>query len=74
MLYFLVKAAVQKAELDASLAAQDAVKHGQKAESRVERIRGSAEPIHETNDETADDKPNQTSRKHATLGTLYMSI
>lgn len=62
-----VKAAVQKAELDASLAAQDAVKHGHKAESRVERIRGSAEPSHETNDETADDKPNQTSRKHATL-------
>ncbi|XP_020612927.1 uncharacterized PE-PGRS family protein PE_PGRS46-like isoform X2 [Orbicella faveolata] len=62
-----VKEAVQKAELDASLAAQDAVKHGHKAESRVERIRGSAEPSHESNDETADDKPNQTSRKHATL-------
>lgn len=71
---FLVKEAVQKAELDASLAAQDAVKHGHKAESRVERIRGSAEPSHESNDETADYKPNQTSRKHATLGTLYMSI
>ena len=66
---------MQKAELDASLAAQDAVKHGHKAESRVERIRGSAEPSHESNDETADDRePNQTSRKHATLGTLYMSI
>jgi len=74
MFIFLVKEAVQKAELDASLAAQDAVKHGHKAESRVEKIRGSAEPGHQSNDATTDVKPNQTSRKHATLGTLYMSI
>lgn len=71
---FLVKEAVQKAELDASLAAQDAVKHGHKAESRVQSIKESAEPSHGSSDETGEDKPDLPVRKHANLGTLYMSI
>ena len=71
---FLVKEAVQKAELDASLAAQDAVKHGHKAESRVESIKESSGPSHEGSDQTGQDKPDQPVRKHANLGTLYMTI
>ncbi|KAJ7386768.1 hypothetical protein OS493_006793 [Desmophyllum pertusum] len=62
-----VKEAVQRAELDASLAAQDAVKHGHKAESRVENSKESAEPSDGNNDHTGDDKPVQAVRKHATL-------
>lgn len=60
---------MQRAELDASLAAQDAVKHGHKAESRVENNKESAEPSDGNNDHTGDDKPVQAVRKHATLGT-----
>ena len=71
---FLVKEAVQKAELDAGLAAQDAMKHGHKAESRVESIKESAEPSHEGSDQTGEDKPDQPVKKHTNLGTLYMSI
>lgn len=59
-----VKEAVQKAELDASLAAQDAVKHGHKAETRVESIK-SSETSEGSNDLNPDEKP-AVARKHET--------
>lgn len=59
-----VKEAVQKAELDASLAAQDAVKHGHKAETRVESIK-SSEASDASNDHNSDEKP-PASKKHET--------
>lgn len=60
---------MQRAELDASLAAEDAVRHGHKAESRVggskdEQTDGSTDHV------TGDDKPALHVRTHASLGTL----
>lgn len=57
---------MQKAELDASLAAQDAVKHGHKAETRVESIK-SSEASDASNDHNSNEKPT-ASRKHETSG------
>ena len=67
---FLVKEAVQRAELDASLAAEDAVRHGHKAESRVRHNKDSSEDSDGSTDHvTGDDKPVLHVRTHASLGT-----
>lgn len=68
---FLVKEAVQRAELDASLAAEDAVRHGHKAEARVTGNKGSSEHTEGSTDHvTGDDKLTLHVRTHASLGTL----
>lgn len=68
---FLVKEAVQRAELDASLAAEDAVRHGHKAESRITIIKGSSDHTEGSTDHvTEDEKPTLHVRTHAPLGTL----
>ena len=70
-LIFLVKEAVKKAELDASLAAEDAVRHGHKAESRVTNDKDSSEEAEGSTDHvTVDNKPTLHTRTHA-LGTLF---
>ena len=70
--FILVKEAVQKAELDASLAAQDAVRHGHKAEARVENAK-TTETSDGSNDHNVDDKPKAVS-KHETSGTELILI
>lgn len=68
---FVVKEAVLKAELDASLAAEDAVRHGHKAEERVKSNKGASEPSEGSNDHVTDsDKPTLHIRTHATIGTI----
>lgn len=64
-----VREAVQKAELDASLAAEDAVRHGHKAEERVKSNKGASEPSEGSNDHVTDsDKPTLHIRTHASIG------
>lgn len=64
-----VKEAVQRAELDASLAAEDAVRHGHKAESRVTITKGSSDHTEgSTEHVTEDEKPTLHVRTHAPLG------
>ena len=68
---FVVKEAVQKAELDASLAAEDAVRHGHKAEERVKSNKGETEQSEGSNDHVTDsDKPTLHIRTHASIGTI----
>ena len=68
---FVVREAVQKAELDASLAAEDAVRHGHKAEERVKSNKGASEPSEGRNDHVTDsDKPTLHIRTHASIGTI----
>jgi len=72
---FVVKEAVQRAELDASLAAEDAVRHGHKAESRITGNKGSSEQTEGSTDHvTGKDKPSLHVRTHASLGTLNSFI
>ncbi|XP_029199295.2 spidroin-1-like isoform X11 [Acropora millepora] len=54
-----VKEAVKKAELDASLAAEDAMRHGHKAESRVSNNKDSSEQAEDSED---DDEKEGTKR------------
>ncbi|XP_067022522.1 secreted protein C-like isoform X7 [Acropora muricata] len=54
-----VKEAVKKAELDASLAAEDAMRHGHKAESRVSNNKDSSE---QAEDSEVDDEKEGTKR------------
>ena len=68
---FLVKEAVKKAELDASLAAQDAMRHGHKAESRVSNNKDSSEQDEGSTDHvTGDSKSTSHLRTYSSLGTL----
>ena len=68
---FLVKEAVKKAELDASLAAEDAMRHGHKAESRVSNNKDSSEQDEGSTDHvTGDSKSTSHLRTYSSLGTL----
>ena len=68
---FTVKEAVKKAELDASLAAEDAMRHGHKAESRVSNNKDSSEQAEGSTDHvTGDSKSTSHLRTYSSLGTL----
>ena len=62
---------MQRAELDASLAAEDAVRHGHRAEARVTVNKGTSEHAEGSTDHvTGVDKLTLHVRTHASLGTL----
>ncbi|XP_029199293.2 spidroin-1-like isoform X9 [Acropora millepora] len=63
-----VKEAVKKAELDASLAAEDAMRHGHKAESRVSNNKDSSEQAEGSTDHvTGDSKSTSHLRTYSSL-------
>lgn len=63
-----VKEAVKKAELDASLAAEDAMRHGHKAESRVSNNKDSSEQADGSTDHvTAESKSTSHLRTYSSL-------
>lgn len=64
-----MKEAVKKAELDASLAAEDAVRHGHRAESRVSNNKDSSKQAEGSKDHvTGDSNSTAHLRTHVSLG------